>query len=308
MIVKCCTLCYRFFLKGTSFKKDTKIDDKVVIVTGANSGIGKETAIDLAKRGAKVYIGCRDTTRGEEALKAIKKKSGSSKVYFLQLDLASLESVKQFVKKFLEVESQLHILVNNAGVMACPKALTVDGFEMQLGTNHLGHFHLTSLLLDVLKASAPSRVVVVSGSAHKYGTLNKEDLNSENSYSRIQAFCQSKLANNLFTHELARRLQGTGVTANCLNPGIVVTNITRHFISSTKIKYVLDPIASQIVKTPAEGAQTSICLAVDPYMEKVTGKYFSNCKEIQPSDDSRNDELACWLWKKSEELIAQISV
>lgn len=209
----------RIWMQGGQFKKDTRIDGKVVIITGANSGIGKETAIDLAKRGGKIYIACRDVKRGEDALREIREKSESEKVHFLQLDLASLDSVREFAKRFHELESQLHILINNAGVMAMPRATTKDGFEMQLGTNHLGHFLLTNLMVDILKASAPSRVVVVSSILHRIGTIKKDDLNSEKSYWKWTVYGQSKLANVLFARELSKRLQGTGVTANSLHPG-----------------------------------------------------------------------------------------
>lgn len=205
----------------------TRIDGKVVIVTGANSGIGKETAIDLARRGGKIYIACRDMKRGEDALKEIKERSESQNVYLLQLDLSSMESIRQFSKKFHELEAQLHVLINNAGVMAIPRATTKDGFEMQIGTNHMGHFLLTNLLLDLLKQSAPSRVVVVSSLFHWYGRINREDLNSEKSYWRWIAYGQSKLANILFTRELARRLEGSGVTANAVHPGAVRTELMR---------------------------------------------------------------------------------
>ena len=208
-------------MQGGQYIKDTRIDGKVVIITGANSGIGKETAIDLAKRGGKIYIACRDIKRGEDALTEIKLESKSENVYFLQLDLASLDSVRDFSQKFHELESQLHILINNAGVMACPKADTKDGFEMQIGTNHLGHFLLTNLLLDLLKASIPSRIVVVSSILHRIGRINKRDFNCEKSYSKWFAYGQSKLANILFAHELAHRLEGTGVTINSLHPGLL---------------------------------------------------------------------------------------
>lgn len=207
-------------MQGTWYKKDTKIVGKVVIITGANSGIGKETAIDLARRGGKIYIACRDAKRAEDALKEIQTRSGSNDVHFLQLDLASMDSIREFSKNFHELESQLHILVNNAGVMACPKAATQDGFEMQLGTNHLGHFVLTHLLLDLLKASPPSRVVVVSSLFHIVGKIRKEDLFGEKFYFRWFAYASSKLANILFARELSKRLDGTGVTANSLHPGL----------------------------------------------------------------------------------------
>lgn len=214
-------------MQGGQYKKETRIDGKVVVITGANSGIGKETAIDLAKRGGKVYIACRNQQRGEDALKEIKDISGSNDVHFLQLDLSSMESIRQFSKKFHELETQLNILINNAGVMACPKALTKDGFEIQIGTNHMGHFLLTNLLLDLLKQSSPSRVVVVSSLFHWYGRINKEDLNSEKSYWKWLAYGQSKLANILFTRELSRKLEGTGVTANVLHPGAVKTELMK---------------------------------------------------------------------------------
>lgn len=214
-------------MQGGQYTKDTRIDGKVVIITGANSGIGKETAIDLAKRGGKVYIACRNQQRGEDALKEIKEESGSVNVFFLQLDLSSLESIRQFSKKFHEMETQLHILINNAGVMACPRALTKDGFEMQIGTNHMGHFLLTNLLLDLLKQSSPSRIVNVSSLFHWYGRINREDLNSEKSYWKWIAYGQSKLANILFTRELSKKLEGSGVTANVLHPGAVRTGLTR---------------------------------------------------------------------------------
>lgn len=285
------------------YKKDTKIEGKVAIVTGANSGIGKETAINLAKRGGKVYIACRNVAKGEEALKEIKKKSGSDKVQFLQLDLASLDSVREFSKKFHEAEPKLHILVNNAGVMLCSKSKTKDGFELHFGINHLGHFLLTNLLLDLLKTATPSRIVVVSGMFHKCGVINPEDLNGDCSYSRFKAFFTSKLANILFSHELSKKLQATGVTVNCLHPGIVLATILKSFISFSMLNTALAYFVEFLFNTPEEAAQTTVCLAVDPDLETVTGKYFMNLKEDNSSPESTDDEISAWLWKKSEELV-----
>jgi len=292
----------RIYVLGANYTKNTRIPDKVVIITGANTGIGKENAIDLAKRGAKVYIACRDIKRGEDALKEIKERSQSDEVFFLQLDLASLESIRNFSKKFHEIEPKLHILINNAGVMWCPKSYTKDGFEMHFGTNHLGHFLLTHLLLDLLKASSPSRIINVSSLGHKFTDIDKGDLMGDKSYGKMKAYGQSKLANILFSRELAKKLAGTGVTVNSCHPGAVKTDLARHTNEYVR-KYVFEPLFSPFIKNAWEGAQTQICLAVDPDLEKVTGKYFSDCAEVTPSEHARNDETAVWLYKKSMELV-----
>lgn len=263
----------RKYMQGGQFKKDhLRMDDKVVIITGCNTGIGKETALDLARRGASVYMACRDNLKCEEARQEIVKKTGNLNVFNRSLDLASLDSVRRFVAEFLKEESRLDVLINNAGIMMCPKMLTKDGFEMQLGTNHLGHFLLTNLLLDVLKKSSPSRIINVSSMAHTSGKLNKEDLNSEQSYGIFVAYCQSKLANVLFTRELAKRLSATSVTVNSLHPGAVRTDLQRHV--NPIFKYIMTPVTGFLFKNAKSGAQTQIRLAVDPELDKVTGKYF----------------------------------
>lgn len=198
-----------------------------MIITGANTGIGKATAVDLAKRGAKIYFACRSNDKGMAALNEIKESTGSSTLFFMQLDLASLESIREFSKKFHDAESRLDILINNAGLLS-PMERTKDGFEINMGVNHLGHFLLTNLLLDLLKAAAPSRVVVVSSDLHRYGGINKDDFNSEKSFPGAwKAYGNSKLANVLFTRQLAKMLQGSGVTINALCPGAVDTEATR---------------------------------------------------------------------------------
>lgn len=204
--------------------------------------------------------------------------------------------------RFLQEEKRLDILINNAGVMAMPKAITKDGFEMQLGVNHLGHFLLTNLLLNIMRTSTPSRIVVLSSLAHKFGKLNRTDLNSEKDYSKYDAYSQSKLANILFVQELAKRLKDSGVTVNAVHPGVVKTDLGRHLVHSY-LKKVIDPFTFYFFKTAKSGAQTSIRLAVDPELENVSGQYFADCKmkKVAPSARKNNDD-AEWLWKESEKL------
>ncbi|XP_060031742.1 retinol dehydrogenase 13 isoform X2 [Erinaceus europaeus] len=205
------------------------IPGKTVIVTGANTGIGKQTALELARRGATVILACRDLDKCEEAARFIRGETLNTRVRARRLDLASLRSVREFAAGVIAEEQQVHVLVNNAAVMRCPHWTTEDGFEMQLGVNHLGHFLLTNLLLDKLKASAPARVINLSSLAHVAGHMDFQDLNWEKrDYDTKAAYCQSKLALVLFTRELARRLQGTGVTVNALHPGVARTELGRH--------------------------------------------------------------------------------
>ncbi|XP_017472643.1 PREDICTED: retinol dehydrogenase 13-like isoform X3 [Rhagoletis zephyria] len=245
------TIGAAFFIKdlmqGERFKNAIKAENKVVIVTGSNTGIGKETARELAKRGATVYMACRDMQKCEEARDEIVLETYNKHVYCRQCDLASLESVRKFVESFKKEQQRLDILINNAGVMRCPRLLTKDGFEMQLGVNHMGHFLLTNLMLDLLKKSAPSRIVTVSSLAHTRGEINVADLNSDKSYDPGTAYNQSKLANILFTRELARRLEGTGVTANALHPGVVDTELFRHmgFFNSFFARFVCTYLSFQ---------------------------------------------------------------
>ena len=204
---------------------------KTVIITGANTGIGKETAIELAKRKAKVILACRNPERGREAERDVRIKSGSEDVVYRHLDLASLSSVHEFSKSILQEETHIDILINNAGIMACPQWRTEDGFEMQFGVNHLGHFLLTNLLLDKLKEAPSARIINVASLGYKYCKEVKfHDLNSEKDYKPHSVYYHSKLANVLFTRELARRLIGTNVTANSLHPGVIRTELGRHFM------------------------------------------------------------------------------
>ncbi|XP_037037853.1 retinol dehydrogenase 13-like [Bradysia coprophila] len=287
----------RRIAQGNQFTKDVRAENKVVIVTGSSGGIGKETALDLASRGATVYMACRDMQKCEQARLQIIDKTKNSKVYARKLDLASLESVRNFVKEFLEEEERLDILINNAGVMNLPRWETEDGFEMQLGVNHLGHFLLTNLLLDTLKASAPSRIVVVASMVYSLGVIRKDDLNSKKSYNKFTAYFQSKLANVLFAKELSKRLEGTGVTCNSLHPGVVQTELMRY---QTIVSKLVIPFRI-CLKSPKSGAQTQLMVALDPDLEKVSGKYFENCTMEEESSVAKDDEMAKWLWNKSVE-------
>ena len=191
-------LARKYFGGGVCYSK-ARLDGKTAIITGANTGIGLETAVDFAQRNGRVILACRSKEKGEAAVEQVKKRSGNNNVVFMPLDLSSLDSVRSFCASVLDSEPRLDILVNNAGVMACPYAKTADGFEMQFGVNHLGHFLLTNLLLDRLKEAPAARIVNVSSAAHAFGKLNFDDLNSAQSYSSYGAYGQSKLANIVFT-------------------------------------------------------------------------------------------------------------
>ncbi|NXM95423.1 RDH12 dehydrogenase, partial [Sylvia borin] len=293
----------RRYVAGGRCKSTARLEGKVVIITGANTGIGKETARDLAQRG-KVIIACRDIAKAEAAASEIRAETGNQQVIVKKLDLADTKSIREFAENFLAEEKKLHVLINNAGVMLCPYSKTADGFEMHLGVNHLGHFLLTFLLLECLKQSAPARIVNVSSLAHHGGRIRFHDLHGEKSYNRGLAYCHSKLANVLFTRELARRLQGKfqrqlGFTANALHPGSVSSELVRHSFVMTW----LWKIFSFFLKTPCEGAQTSIYCAVAEELDSVTGQYFSDCQPAYVSPRGRDDETAKKLWSVSCELL-----
>ncbi|XP_054825927.1 retinol dehydrogenase 12 isoform X2 [Eublepharis macularius] len=281
--------CIRKYIAGGVCKSTVKLIGKVAVITGANTGIGKETAKDLAQRGARVILACRDMAKGEAAACEIQTTTGNQHVIAKKLDLADSKSIREFAENFLRDEKELHILINNAGVMMCPYSKTADGFEIQLGINHF----------ERLKQSAPARIINVSSLAHRAGKIRFHDLQSEKSYNRGLAYCQSKLANILFTRELAKRLQGTGVTVNALHPGSVRTELTRHIT-------IINSLWSMIhffLKTPQEGAQTSVYCAVAEELQSVSGKYFSDCKPAYVSAEGRNEETAIQLWKVSCELL-----
>ncbi|XP_037077685.1 LOW QUALITY PROTEIN: retinol dehydrogenase 12-like [Pollicipes pollicipes] len=278
------------------YRSEARLDGKTVVITGANSGVGKETARDLGRRGARLILGVRSLERGEAALRELPVGAGG-KPLLLQLDLASLESVRCFAAAVRQREPKVHLLINNAGVMACPRAETADGFELQLGTNHLGHFLLTHLLLDQLRAAAPARVINLSSLAHTRGQMHFDDLMLTKGYTKWKAYYQSKLANVLFTRELARRLAGSGVTTYAVHPGVVRTELWRH--QGGWLRALLRPV----VRSPEQGAQTTLYCALAPELETVSGRYYADCKETQPSRRAQSDEDAARLWAVSERLV-----
>ncbi|RSK26131.1 SDR family oxidoreductase [Bacillus sp. HMF5848] len=275
--------------------------NNVIIVTGANSGMGKATAIQMAKTGATVIMACRNKDRGEAALKDVRNQSGNSSVELMLCDLGSLESIRSFCESFKEKYNRLDVLINNAGVILPGRHETKDGFELQFGVNHLGHFLLTNLLLESLIKSAPSRIINVSSGAHKVGKIHFEDINLTTNYSLWRAYAQSKLANILFTYELSERLAGTGVTVNCLHPGAVATNmgVNRKTGFGTLITRMLRPF----FQTAEQGAETALYLATSSDVEDITGCYFYKNRAINSSKASNDKEIAKQLWTLSEKLV-----
>jgi NAD(P)-dependent dehydrogenase (short-subunit alcohol dehydrogenase family) len=278
---------------------NTSMQGKICMVTGANSGIGKATAMGLAEMGATVVMVSRDLARGKAAQSEIKVKSGNDTVDLLLADLSSQQSIRQLAEHFKQRYSQLHVLINNAGMSSLRRRETVDGLEVTFAVNHLAPFLLTNVLLDVIKASAPSRIITVSSDAHEAGYIKMDDLQSEKKYMR--AYGQSKLALVLFTYELARRLQGTGVTANCLHPGFVATNFGQHGtgpLGRGVIKFL-----SRFGMSPEEGAKTSIFLATSPEVEGVTGKYFVKSISKRSAPITYDSSLQRQLWEESARLV-----
>ena len=272
---------------------------RVCLVTGGNSGIGKETAVGLARLGATVIIVSRDRVKGETALSEIKRKSESQSVDLMVADLSSMQSVHQLAQEFLAKYPKLHVLVNNAGIFLPKRMVTVDGLETTFTTNHLGHFLLTNLLLDRIKASAPSRVINITSDAHKGAEIDFDDLMGEKKFSGFKAYGQSKLANILFTYELARRLGGTGVTANCLHPGLVRTGFGKDVVG---LMAFVVRVVGPFMMSPEKAARAAVYLASSPELESVTGKHFVKGKEEYSSRESFDQTTAERLWQVSAEL------
>lgn len=278
-----------------------------VVVTGGNAGVGLETVAGLVDRGARVVLTARNATKGANAADRIRARGGPGTVEVAPLDLASFASIRRFARDIAPGLGSLDVLVNNAGLVQLDHTVTEEGFETTFGVNHLGHFLLTTLVLDQLRASAPARVVVVSSMAHRSarGGLDFDDLQAERGYSAIGAYNRSKLANIYFTRELARRLDGTGVTANALHPGFVASRLGRDGDGGF-LGEITMTLARPFAVSPARGARTSVYLASSPEVADVTGKYFARCREARLSSIATDDDAARRLWSVSEELVASV--
>jgi len=272
---------------------------KVCLVTGGSAGIGKATALGLANMGATVIVVGRDRSRGEAGVTEIKQKSNNDAVDLMLADLSSQASIRRLAEDFKDRYQQLHVLISNAGVFISKRTVTVDGIETTFAVNHLAPFLLTNLLLDVLKASAPARIINITSSGERSGTINFDDLQGEGRYSGFRAYNQSKLAMILFTYELARKLEGTAVTVNCVHPGVVVTNLGR---GSSGAFGLLLRLMRPFFSSPEKGAETPIYLASSPEVEGVSGKYFAKKAEAKSSERSYDTVTARRLWQVSAEL------
>ncbi|XP_012662594.1 dehydrogenase/reductase SDR family member on chromosome X [Otolemur garnettii] len=286
--------------------------DRVAIVTGGTDGIGYATARYLARLGMHVIIAGNNESKAQEIVSRIKEETLNSKVEFLYCDLASMRSVRQFVQNFQMKKIPLHVLVNNAGVMMVPERRTQDGFEEHIGVNYLGHFLLTNLLLDTLKASGSpghsARVLTVSSATHYVGELNMDDLQSRKNYSPHGAYAQSKLALVFFSYHLQRLLaaEGSHVTANVVDPGVVNTDLYRHVFWGTRLVQKL--LGWLLFKTPDEGAWTSVYAAVTPDLEGVGGRYLYNEKETTSLKVTYDQKLQQQLWATSCEMTGVVDV
>uniref|UniRef100_A0A3B4A7U6 Dehydrogenase/reductase (SDR family) member 13a, duplicate 3 n=1 Tax=Periophthalmus magnuspinnatus TaxID=409849 RepID=A0A3B4A7U6_9GOBI len=294
---------YYTFLRRTRCKSLVKLYGKTAIVTGSNTGIGKATALALAKRGARVILACRSRGRADAAVYDIRRESGNQQVLFMALDLSSLQSVRDFVQTFLKTEPRLDFLINNAGVTG--EGRTREGFGLEFGVNHLGHFLLTLLLLDRLKQCAPSRIVTLASIAHYGGHIDfslldqtKDVVTERKLLKRFWDYSTSKLCNMLFTRELANRLEGTNVSCFSVHPGLVRTKLTR-----TMSGLLAAVLSKLFFLEPEEGAQTTLHCVLQEGLEPFSGRYFSNCALAQGSAKSRDDALAKKLWEVSERLV-----
>jgi len=277
------------------------MNNKTILITGASGGIGLQSAIGLAKQGANIVMVGRDKERTSQAVELVKTQTGNRSVSYLLADLSSIQEVRRLAQEFKDKYPALDVLLNNAGAVLLRRKVSVDGYEMTLALNHLNYFLLTQLLLDMLKAAPSGRIVNVASRAHYRGHVNFEDLQSQHGYNGMRVYSMSKLMNVLFTYELARRLDGTNVTANCLHPGFVASNFggNNGWIARIAMRFMTGRIAVE------EGAKCPIFLASSPDVQGVSGKYFNyDTQETRSSEESYDQNIARRLWDVSEELVA----
>ncbi|MCK4464477.1 MAG: SDR family oxidoreductase [Bacteroidales bacterium] len=273
--------------------------NKIVLITGANSGIGKATATRLAIMGAYIVMLCRNKERGETARQDIIQTSGNNNIELILIDLTDLGSVRKAAEEIKAKYDHIDVMLNNAGGYFEKRKTSKDGYEYTFAMNHLGHFLLTNLLLDELKAAVNARIINLSSDIHKKGHIYFDDLMTEKKYKGFGVYSHAKLANILFTNELSRRLQHTNITVNTLHPGMVRTNFTSD--ASRFIKFMMT-IMGRFLKSPEKGAETSVYLASSKEVDRISGKYFVNRKEKKSSPESYDEKVAKKLWKVSCEL------
>ncbi len=278
------------------------MNGKICLITGATSGIGKSTAFELARLGATVIIVGRNEETGKLVQHELQEASGNPSTDFLLADLSSQNSVRALAQTFKAKYKQLHVLINNAGTFFTKRRVTKDGLEMTLAVNYLSRFLLTNLLLDVLKQSAPSRIINVAGMYHTKGEINFDDINLEQDYSGSRTNSQAKLADVLFTKALARKLDGTNVTVNCLHPGVVRTGSIYKDPDAPFSMKLMYKLFSPFFKSPKKGAETSVYLATSDEVDGVTGKYFASKKIRKSAQKTYDPELQERLWELSVQL------
>lgn len=276
--------------------------DKVCVITGGTDGIGKAAAHGLAARGARLLVHGRDPDKGARAVAELKARSGNPAIEFLQADFSSLADVRRLAADVVERAPRVDVLVNNAGALFMKRLLSKDGYELTFAVNHLAPFLLTHLLLDTLKSGGrPARIVTTASHAHRAGKL--DDLQSTGKYSAMGAYGNSKLANILFTRALAKRLEGTAVTATCLHPGFVRTNFGRNNTDMSPVFKLVFGLMSRFARTPEKGAETVIYLTASPDVQGASGGYYFNCKLTPPTPAAQDDAAAERLWQVSERLV-----
>ncbi|XP_077995638.1 retinol dehydrogenase 12-like [Glandiceps talaboti] len=298
-IVATCFAVYYYFAKmSDKCVCPARLDGKTVIITGANSGIGKQTAFELARRGARVILACRNKEKGAIVADEITAETGNDDVLCMHCDLASLQSVRYFAQEFCNSEERLDILINNAGLLK-DHELTEDGYDIVFSSNYLGHFLLTNLLMDKLKENGSSRVINISSDMYMFGKINLNNLGANTD--RTKAYSNSKLCNILFTHQLAKVLKGTGVSTFSLHPGIIDSDLKRNWYGWLR---TIAPLVTLLFFKPVqEGIHTPLHCALAPNLEKHSGKYFKGCKPRWVLPFAKDDVVAKRLWEESERMV-----